>query len=313
MITVSAPGKVHLMGEHAVVYGKPALLAAINRRVVVSLESSQDGLSVETPEGDAYIRHAVEVTCDHLGQDRLPDIRIIVSSGIPIGYHLGSSAAIAVATVGAVMYYLKTVWNPEMINQIAYEVEKKQHGNPSGGDNTTVTFGGFIWFRKELEFLRSIWKFPFSFPQALDHIMLINTGRPSETTGEMVALVKRKQEEDPQGFTAILSDNETQTKRVAQAIKEGNEEMLIDAIRKGQRTLEQMGVASDRVVPLIREIEEAGGAAKILGGGGRTGAVGFLLCYHRDSSTIQKLCKPYGYEVESVTLGEEGVRLEQRS
>lgn len=313
MITVSAPGKVHLMGEHAVVYGKPALLAAINRRVVVSLEPSHDGLSVQTPEGESYIRHAVQVTCDHLGQDCLPDVRIVVSSGIPIGYHLGSSAAIAVATVGAVMYYLKTIWNPELINQLAYEVEKKQHGNPSGGDNTTVTFGGFIWFRKELEFLRSIWKFPFSFPQTLDHFVLINTGRPSETTGEMVAFVKMKREENPRAFEDILSDNEIQTKRVAQAIKEGSEELLIDAIQHGQRTLEQMGVVSERVIPLIRQIEEAGGAVKILGGGGRTGAVGFLLCYHRDPSRIQELCKPYGYEVESVTLGEEGIRLEQRS
>lgn len=99
----------------------------------------------------------------------------------------------------------------------------------------------------------------------------------------------------------LMNVNELQTKRVAVAIKEGNEKELIDAIRLGERTLEGMGVVSRKVTPLIREIEKSGGAAKILGGGGRKEGVGYLLCYHPN---------PKKFNTEPIRLGEEGTRLE---
>ncbi|MCX8008841.1 MAG: mevalonate kinase [Patescibacteria group bacterium] len=313
MVTVSAPGKIHVLGEHAVVYGKPALLAAINLRLSVSVEEGKKSLTINAPEGHSYIQHAVETTVKELRLSNTPPLNITVRSDIPVGYHLGSSAAVAVATVGAVMYYMKKLWNPERINQIAYEVEKLQHGNPSGGDNTTATFGGFIWFRKELEFLKSIWKFPFSFPDTLNHFFLIHTGRPKETTGEMVSWVKKKKEENEEKFISILLENETQTKRAAQAIRDGDENLLIDAIRQGERTLEAMGAVSESAISLIRAIEDKGGAAKILGGGGRTGPVGCILCYHHDPTMILSLCHPFGYTIQSIRLGGDGVRLETRT
>jgi mevalonate kinase len=311
MITVSAPGKIHLMGEHAVVYGKPALLAAVNLRLSVSLQAGEKGLTIVAPEGQSYIRHAIETTAKALNIKTIPPLTLTLESQIPIGYHLGSSAATAVATVGAMMYFTKNLWNPEKINQIAYEVEKKQHGNPSGGDNTTVTFGGFIWFRKELEFLKSIWRFPFSFSKTLHHFFLINTGRPKETTGEMVEWVRKQEKEEKKKFQELFVENENQTKRLAKAIKEGDEEELMDAIRKGEKTLEEMGVVSSVAASFLRKIEDSGGAGKILGGGGKVGPVGCLLCYHHAPDKIEALCKPYGYSIQHIALGEEGVRLER--
>ena len=312
-VTVSVPGKVHLMGEHAVVYGKPALLAAINLRLRVAVESAENGVEIVSTESTDYVAYAVDVIRRENKLDALPPMKITITSEIPAGYHLGSSAAVAVATVGAVTYFLKKVWNPAVINQLAYEVEKKMHGNPSGGDNTTVTMGGFIWFRKEFEFLKSIWQLPFKLHQSLDHFFLINTGRPKETTGEMVAYVSEKRKAKSEKYEKLFTENERQTKRVAVAIKEGNEKELIDAIRTGERTLEGMGVVSKKVIPLIREIEKVDGAAKILGGGGRTEGVGFLLCYHRKPAIIAKLCESHGFATQSIRLGEEGIRLEQRS
>ena len=103
-----------------------------------------------------------------------------------------------------------------------------------------------------------------------------------------------------------------QTKRITVAIKEGNEDVLIDAIRIGERTLETMGVVSDSAQQIIREIEGSGGGVKILGGGGRKKSVGYLLAYHRDEKTIRSISESYNYSVESVKLGEEGVRLESK-
>lgn len=291
MVTVSVPGKVILMGDHAVVHGKPGLIAAVNRR-----------LSVEVSEGKQkhpqYILHILKIVKDHFHLSTLPDIHVTIISDIPAGYHLGSSAAVAVATVGATMYFLKKIWNPIAINQLAYDAEKYIHITPSGVDNTAITFGGFLWYRKELEFLRSFWQLPLKLPNALNHFSLIDTGTPKENTGEMVAFVKSQP-----NLREFLDANEIQTKRVAIALKEGDEKTLIDALRKGERSLERIGVVSKKVIPIIRAIETSGGAAKILGGGGRAGGVGYLLCYaHR---------APKGSV--PITLGEEGIRLERKA
>ncbi|MDP1722409.1 MAG: hypothetical protein Q8L37_04300 [Candidatus Gottesmanbacteria bacterium] len=322
MVTVSVPGKVHLMGEHAAVYGKPALLAAINLRLRVTVEVGTNGIEVVSSEPSDYIRHAVDVVSREYKFLHLPPMKISVVSDIPAGFHLGSSAAVAVGVVGALTYFLKKVWNPAAINQIAYEVEKKMHGFPSGGDNTTVTMGGLIWYRKELEFLKSIWQLPFKIPENLNHFFLINTGRPKETTGEMIEYVKSKvsarggpaygRESQKSKVEHYFDDNERQTRRLAVAIKEANEKELIGAIHVGERTLEGMGVVSKKVIPLIRAIETAGGAAKILGGGGKKEGVGFILCYHRELNNIERLCAREGFTIQAIQLGEEGIRLEKK-
>lgn len=311
-IVVSVPGKVHLMGEHAVVYGKPALLAAINLRLRVSIEPSKQ-IEIISSEPTDHAKYAIDFLLDQFQVKNPAPFKVTIDSEIPAGYHLGSSAAVAVGTTGAVMYYFKKLWNPIRINELAYEIEKKQHGNPSGGDNTTVTVGGFVWFRKELEFLKSIWQLPFKPQQSLSHFFLINTGRPKETTGEMVALVKENMQKNPEEMKKHLDNNEQQVKRVTVALKEGDEKELTDAIRLGQRSLEGMGAVSKKVIPVIRKIEQAGGAAKILGGGGLADGVGFLLCYHHEPKSVESLCQSFGYTTQPLELGEEGIRLEKKS
>lgn len=318
MISVSAPGKIYLMGEHAVVYGKPALLAAINLRLSVTVEEldkinfSGKNIVIVSTEPIDHARFAVDFLLEQLKIKDHGPIKITIDSQIPAGFHLGSSAAVAVGLTGAVMYFFKKIWNPIRINELAYEIEKKQHGNPSGGDNTAVTMGGFIWFRKELEFLKNIWQLPFKPHPNIHHFFLINTGRPKETTGEMVAMVKELVQKEPEKMQKLLDLNEQQVKRVTVALKEGNQKELMNAMSVGERTLEGMGVVSKKVIPFIRNIEKAGGAAKILGGGGRADGVGFLLCYHDSPKNIVRLCEPHGYSIQPIQLGEEGIRLESR-
>lgn len=291
-VVVSAPGKVILMGEHAVVYGKPALIAAINKRLTVIVSESQN-LEIISEEGREYIEHIIANVFAHFHLEQIP-VRIEVSSEIPIGYHLGSSAALGAALVGALCIYLKKIWNPTLINQLAYESEKFIHINSSGVDPAAVVSGGLIWYRKELEFLRSIWQLPYTIPEHLHHFYFVDTGRPKENTGEMISFVKSQK-----NLQIFLENNEIQTKRIAVAIKEGNEIDLTGAMREGERTLEDIGVVSSKVKEKIREIEKNGGVAKILGGGGRADGVGYLLCYDPNKKG----------ELE---LGTEGIQLEQK-
>lgn len=314
---VSVPGKVHLMGEHAVVYGKPAILAAISFRLSVTIEPQKntalthESVHIVSTEPIDHAKRAVLFLINQLQVKKYAPFTITISSDIPAGYHLGSSAAVAVGLSGALMYYFKKLWNPVRINELAYEIEKFQHGTPSGGDNTTVTMGGFIWFRKELEFLKSIWQLPFKPHLSLNHFFLIDTGRPKETTGEMVTMVRERVKQTPEDMYKLFDQNEQQVKRITVALKHGEEDTLLDAIRIGEKTLEGMGVVSKNVIPFIRKVEQAGGAAKILGGGGVSDGVGFLLAYHHKPDSIEMLCKQYGFLIRHVTLGEDGVKLEK--
>jgi len=311
MITVSVPGKIHFMGEHAVVYGKPALLAAINKRMVVTIQSAKqmEIISSQSPE---YVQFALDKVREYLNMETLPPLCLTIRSDIPAGFHLGSSAATAVGVVAATLYFVKKLWNPTVINHIAYDVEKKQHNNPSGGDNTTVTMGGFVWFRKELEFLKSMWQLDVTIPKSLNHFYLLDTGKPQETTGDMVLLVRKRFEKHPRYMNQLFSQNETQVKNIAVALKEQNELALCEGIRQGERTLEAMGVVGKSVIPCIRAIEKVGGAAKILGGGGRKGGVGFLLCYLNNKTTLTRIEKTFGFSAQPIVLGGQGVTLEQK-
>ena len=172
-----------------------------------------------------------------------------------------------------------------------------------------MTFGGLLWYRKELEFLKSMWQLSFKPSKKLHNFFLIKTTKPAESTGEMVHLVGQKVKQDGVRMDLVFAKNEIQTRRLTVALKEGNERALIDAMRMGEATLEEMGVVSEKVKPLIRKIEKSGGAAKILGGGGLADGVGYLLCYHRNPPTGPD---SIGAGAEPIVLGEEGLRLEQR-
>lgn len=308
-VTVSAPGKIFLMGEHAVVYGKPALLSCINKRVYVTIENSRGEISIDS-EDNQFILSIIGLVKKHYNLKILAPFKIKVNSEIKKGYHLGSSASVSVAVIAALIYYLKKIWHPQIVNKLSFEAEKLKHGNPSGADNSCVTFGGFVWFRKELEFLKSIWQVSLAVNPSLNHFYLIDTGRPVESTKTMVSLVAKNYQIRTKEMDSLFAQNEMETKNIARALKDENKRLLLDSIKKGESVLEKIGVVGNYVLPLIRDIENSGGAAKILGGGGKKGSVGYLLCFHENKNKLNNVVKKYNFTLEQITLGEEGLRLE---
>lgn len=307
-VTVSAPAKIHLMGEHFIVYGKPAILTTINKRLKVTV-SQNKVFKIDSAQNPYLIKQAVKVVNKRLGINKLPQVKIKIESEIPVGYHIGSSAAVSVAIVSALLFFLKKIWNLKVINELSYEVEKYQHKNASGGDNTVITYGGLIWYRKELEFLKSIWQLPFSLSKKFAPFFLIDTGKPQENTGEMVLNVSQFVKNNKKLAEELFLENEQAVKQIAIALKQGQEKQLISAIKKGERTLEKLRVVSTKIIPLIRQIESLG-AVKILGGGGKKGAVGFLLCYSRKRKQVEEIVKRHNYRIDNISLSTEGVKLE---
>lgn len=143
----SAPGKVILFGEHAVVYGEPAIAVALNLRTEVTIREAGDvhrvNGSVMNPHHHAYIKDAV----DRLWKGGALDIR--TDSRIPSASGLGSSAALAVATVGALLQ-LQGRFSPELVAREAYMAEvSAQRGRGSPTDTSTVTHGRSVLVASE--------------------------------------------------------------------------------------------------------------------------------------------------------------------
>lgn len=316
-IIVSAPCKVHLLGEHAVVYGKPAILASVNLRVSVTVSKPclPAGRSMDSVKTDNNLLEIIQKVVDpivkkHLKLKILPVYQAAIDSDIPIGSGLGSSAAICAAYIGALLSYLRVGWNLNLINNLTNKAERVFHGNPSGADSATVIYGGLIWFRKETEEVKLIHQLPFSITNKLArNFVLINTGKPKETTLEMVNLVKNLLEKKPKLVEKFLEAQEQLVKELPLVLQNSREKDLIRIIREGESNLESIGVVSKEVLAIIRNIESKGGAAKICGGGGKTGPTGVLLCYHPNPSRLLKIAKEYDLKYFKTTLGG-GIRKE---
>lgn len=309
-IKVSAPGKIILSGEHAVVYGKPAILAAVNRRLSVLVEPFFEN-KIITSAPPYLAKFARDLVLKVLGKQK-EKLKIEISSDIPVGGGMGSSAALAVATTTALFKYFGQPFEKENINEIAYEIEKKQHGNPSGGDNTIVTYGGFLWYRKETEFLKLFKPLDFNF-ERLPSFVLINTGRTVETTGEMVARVRKLYEKERSKTEKILSQIEKVTKQLLVGFNQVNHELVKLAIRENERLLEKLGTVSNFTQKIIEEIEKQGGVAKICGAGGKKKGSGIILALHPNKRALLGIARSRNLPAFEVKLGEEGVKVEKEN
>lgn len=175
VIVRAPPGKVILYGEHAVVYGEPALAMAINRYVYVMAKARNDnkvsinardlrlaGVSVTINEdGDivartdygavisalSYVKRAVELAMEYL--DKRVGIDLEIRSEMPVGAGLGTSAAVAVATIYAYIKELGYDIDKRELARLAWQVEKDVQGSASPTDTTMATFGGIMYVKPE--------------------------------------------------------------------------------------------------------------------------------------------------------------------
>lgn len=315
-ICVSAPGKLILLGEHAVVYGKPAIVAAIAKRCITTL-TPQDNKRIEIlsenhDQSLDYAEFIISQTLKFFKKKAPPGFILSINSQIPIGAGMGSSAALAVSIAGAVSLFLGEKFDKEKINNIAYLAEQKKHGLASGADNSACCHGGLLWFRKETRDLKNLSQIPFNISEEITkNFLTIFTGTPKESTKEMVNIVSQLYKKRPKFIRSVFNDQESLTKELLTALKNGKEEIIKNCIQQGEKNLELLGVVPPFVKSFIRKIEKKGGAAKICGAGGKTKGAGILLVYHRNKKELEKLAHVQKFECSQLQLGNEGVRIEQ--
>jgi mevalonate kinase len=201
MIKASAPGKVILFGEHAVVYGRPAIAVPVSqvRAEAVVQSSREEGIRLIAPDINIDTTLADAAEDDPLaaafrqvkkatGLARLPNMTVTVGSQIPVASGLGSGAAISAAIIRAVANFLglSHLATNEWVSALTYEVERIHHGTPSGIDNTVVTYEKPVYFVRQQPMNR-IETFLVASPLRL---LIADTGVRSGTKG-VVADVRR--------------------------------------------------------------------------------------------------------------------------
>ncbi len=317
MIKVSAPCKVHLLGEWSVVWGKPALLTSVDLRItIIVIPSAARNLKTESRDSSLIVQNDIEkiiepIVKKELKIKKIPPHQLEIHSQIPMGAHLGSSAAVSVASIAALLTFLGVKWDLKLIDKLAYEAEKVFHGNPSGADNSTITYGGLMWYRKENPDLKIIHPLPFSIPAKLaKNFVLINTGTPTANTKQMITKITAHFDKNPKLKSQFLEDQEKLVRELLPAVKNADEKEIIRIIRAGEKNLESIGVCSPEVKKIIRQIETAGGAAKICGAGAFSGPTGVLLAYHKNQEKLLKVVKSYNLPYFKAKLGVEGLKQE---
>ncbi len=310
-ISYSAPAKIHLMGEHSVVHGRPAVLAAIDKHVTVTLQESKNNEGFIFENNDKSLsdfRHIIETSIKTYFKDiSIPSYSATITSTIPIGTGLGSSAALSAISTATLLEFLEIPFDNALVFKIAYEGEKFFHGNPSGGDLAVVIEGGLLYFRKEFEFLKSFSKLDFNISNSVNNFYIINSGRPEESTLTMVKHVGELKEKNTEKIEKIFWNQEKITKDLVTALKDGNEDLIIKCIRQGEKNLETLEVVGEKAKTIISDIESIGGAAKISGGGGVKNGSGMLLTYCTDNAKIEKLCGEKNLELEPIKIVEQGI------
>ncbi len=275
----TAPGKVILFGEHAVVYGRPAIAVPVTKvQATATIEAAApgSGCAISAPDIGARIRllsapddplaTAVRLALEAAGVDSEPDWNISVTSTIPIAGGMGSGAAVSTVLARAVLSSAPTFDgcpDAETVNRIVYAVEEIHHATPSGIDNTVVVYEQPVWFVRGSP--------PETFDIAKPFLLVIADTGIASPTGQVVADVRAARQKDAARFDSIFDAIGAIAEEARRAIAAGRLEVLGVLMRENQQLLRQLDVSAQSLERLIEIAEGAGAAGAKLSGGGRGG------------------------------------------
>ena len=277
MTTATAPGKIILAGEHAVVYGRPAIAVPVWERLAqatITPAPTGAGCTILAPDIKRRFRLAsadpgqplavvTRLTLAHLHAATNPDWQIEVRSQLPIASGLGSGAALGTALVRAIYTHLGHTPDPAEVSALVYESERFYHGTPSGIDNTVIAYGMPVWFIKGQP--------PATFHACQPLTLAIADSGVSAPTKETVGDVRQGWQRDPARYEGWFTEIGELVHAVRRAIETGDLPALGQLFNRNQAVLAHLGVSSPRLEQIIAAARTAGAYGAKLSGGGRGG------------------------------------------
>lgn len=269
----AAPAKIILFGEHAVVYGQPALAAPV-QALQAQAEVSPGGEGRWIQAVDLGRRYALAAAApedpvagitrrllERAGAAEAAAFTLTVHATIPLAAGLGSGAAICTAAARALAAALGLTLGPAEIAALVFETEKLLHGTPSGIDNTVIAYNQPVWFIKG--------QAPEPFAVAAPFQLLIaDTGRPSPTK-VTVGAVRAAWEREPARYERLFHQIGALAREARALIEAGRPLALGPLMDANHGLLAAIGVSSPELEALVAAARAAGAlGAKLSGGGG---------------------------------------------
>ncbi len=282
-----APTKITLFGEHAVVYGYPAIVASVPIYVEVEAERADELIIESGPVQFSTLEVKIEsdkisllgsarreiakyfsyivAALENLG---VKGARIRVKSELPVGAGMGTSAAVTVATLQAANKLFSLGLSKEDIHKMAWEVEKKVQGKASPMDTAASTYGGIL----------KVWKNDEWHLGKLDvreiPPLVVGVFKKEKTTGELVREVANKLNgKNAQIYKEIMAMIGAITEKAESALLDGDVEELGELMNLNHALLEALGVVNSQTAYAVRKALELGSYGAKVSGAGSGGAV----------------------------------------
>jgi len=320
-ITISAPGKLLLMGDHAVVYGHPCLVTAIDKRVYATVTILDERLfQLESPDIGV---HGYSKPLNNLGHDMQKEVRfaetavrnfydihpqkhgvrIVIKSDFSSRYGFGSSSATVVAVLVSLAFCFKVNIPQRDMFALAHKTVLDVQGTGSGFDVAAAIYGGtlcFVTAGRVIEPLRHK-----AIPMVVGY-----TGVKADTA-TLVDLVAQKRKKETVKVDRIFEAVTQLVDEAKDRVTEGDFERVGKLMDFNQEYLRDLGISSEKLESLISAAKKAGAfGAKLSGAGGGD----CMIALHPDGVqgklSIEKAIQKAGGEAVDISTGAEGVRID---
>jgi len=302
-------GKVILFGEHFVVHGVPGIVSAIDSTVDAEVKKTGEGIAVRderkgakgyTEKKKVQQKESIERMLKEMGIDsEKAFLDIWLGGNLPSFSGIGASAASSVAIARALAEEFEVDLSDEKINDVAYEAEKAYAGIPSGIDNTAATYGGLIWFERNLSGgPNTIEKLGIREPV---EIVMGNTGIVADTK-EMVAGVAARKKRNPRKYDPLFKQAEDLAFSAREALAKFDLRRVGELMNANHLLLQEIEVSCKELDYLVELARKRGAfGAKLTGGGG--GGCMVALTPGKLQAAVAAAMEKEGFEVLRTKIG----------
>lgn len=298
-ITVSAPGKLMLFGEHAVVYDRPCIVTAVSSRIRVTIGRTPGRFVIDAPQVKdvRFVEEAV-----NLFQKKFKvgnGLTIKTESDFSCQHGFGSSSAVTVATLVALSKLFNKPLTKKEIFDLGYETTLNIQKVGSGFDVAAAVFGGTLYFLTGGKVIK---------PLKVDDLpLVVGYSGVKADTPTMVKKLKRKMKKAK--MFALFDEIEKIVEKAKIELPKGNWKTVGKLMNENQRILKELGVSIEKLDKMCEAAIKAGAyGAKLSGAGG--GDCMIALVSKKKRERVEEAVKRMGGEIVSVVPGAPGARIE---
>jgi len=305
----SGYGKVILFGEHFVVHGVPGIVSAIDSTTDAVVEKvSVPGISVRdertgskgyTEQKKIQQKESIDRMLEAMGLEKDISLDIWLGGNLPGFSGIGASAASSVAIARAISEELGLNLSDERVNEAAYEAEKAYAGTPSGIDNTAATFGGLLWFKKNVNAPDIIEKLNIKEPV---EIIMANSGVVADTK-EMVLGVTERKKKYSEKYDKIFKQEEELVVKARKALEGFDLKKVGQLMDMNHKLLQDIEVSCKELDYLVKVARENGAYGAKLTGGGGGGCIVTLTPGKKLQEQVARAIEKEGFKVLRTKVG----------